>query len=220
MLVFERFMDHGGDLTRRLLLLEERLRCIVTGMKRWYLYLIIVPLGLVTLVYLIVRLNSPINFSGILSRDNQAKNTQSDVRKMPAVQAVPTAVLELRQEHQLRPLTELEAGTKIQDLPKGIYGFSTCSELLDAKRGNEFSLEIHKRRDGIVYYVGYASDEHIEKYLTRQKNFHILMSPHSWEKASSLFEIPVDWVSKCEVRPYRDVYVFDLFVTSIPELQS
>lgn len=187
-------------------------------MKRWYL--ITVPVGLATLAYLIIRLNSPINFVELWSRDNQAKNTQSDVRKMPAVQAVPKAVLKLRQEHQLRPLTDLEAGTKIQDLPKGIYGFSTCSELLGAKRGNEFSLEIHKRRDGIVYYVGYASDEHIEKYLTRQKNFHILTFPYPRERTSSLFEIPIDWVSKCEVRPYRDGYLFDLFVTSIPELQS
>ena len=187
-------------------------------MKRWYL--ITVPLGLVTLAYLIIRLNSPINFAELWSRGNQAKNTQSDVRKMPAVQAVPKDVLKLRQEHQLRSLTDLEAGTKIQDLPKGIYGFSTCSELLDAKRGNTFSLEIHKRRDGIVYYVGYASDEDIGKYLARQKNFHILTFPYPRERASSLFEIPIDWVSKCEVRPYRDGYVFDLFVTSIPELQS
>ena len=189
-------------------------------MKRWYLYLITVPLGLVILAYLIVRLNSSSNFAEIRNRDNQGKNTQSDVRKMPDVQAVPKAILELRQEHQLRPLTELEAGTKIQGLPKGIYGFSTCSELLDTKRGNKFSLEIHKRRDGIAYYVGYASDEDIGKYLTRQKNFHILAFPYSRERASSLFEIPVDFVSKCEVRPYREGYLFDLFVTSIPELQS
>ena len=86
-------------------------------MKRWYL--ITVPVGLVTLAYLIIRLNSPSNFAELWSRDNQAKNTQSDVRKMPAVQAVPKDVLKRRQEHQLRSLTDLEAGTKMQDLPKG-----------------------------------------------------------------------------------------------------
>jgi hypothetical protein len=90
---------------------------------------------------------------------------------------------------------------------------------LSAKRGNTFSLEIHKY-DGIVYYVGYASDEHIEKYLTRQKNFHILTSPHSWEGGSLLFEIPIEFVSKCEERPSGDGYLFDLFVTDIPLLQS
>ena len=188
-------------------------------MKRWYLYLIIVPLGLVILVYL-VGLNFSINFADIWSRGNQAKNTQRDAGTMPDVNAVSKDVLVLRQKHQLRPLTQQEDGTKIQDLPNGIYGFSMCSVVaLRATRGNTFSLEIQKH-DGIIYYVGYASAEHIEKYLTRQKNFHILTSPRSEEGASSLFEIPVEFVSKCEERPIRDGYLFDLFVTTIPELQS
>ena len=190
------------------------------GMKRWYLYLITALLGLVILGYLIVRWNSPINFADIWSRDNHVTNTQRDVGKMPEGNAVPKEVLKLRHEQRLRPLTEREEGTKVQDLPDGIYGFSMCSVVaLRAKRGNTFSLEIHKH-DGIVYYVGYASDEHIEKYLTRQKNFHILTSPHSTKEASSLFEIPVEFVSKCEERPIGDGYIFDLFVTTIPELQT
>jgi len=191
------------------------------GMKRWPLYLIIVLLGLVLLAYLIVRLNSPINFADIWSRDNQTKNTLSDVRKIPDVETATKDVVALRREHQLRALTELEDGIKIQDAPNGVYGFSICGvELLRTKRGNTFSLEIHKHHDGIVYYVGYASDEDVEKYLARPKNFHILTFPHSGEKASSLFEIPVDFVSKCDVRTLGDGYLFDLFVTSIPELQS
>lgn len=190
-------------------------------MKRWYTYLITVPLGLVILAYFIVRLNSPLNFPEIWSRDNQTKNPQSDVGKTPAVKGVPKDILELRQKHDLRPLTEREDGTKIQDLPNGIYGFSMCGVVsLSAKRGNTFSLEIHKHHDGIVYYVGYASDLHIGKYLARERNFHILTFPHSGERASSLFEIPVDFVSKCESHPSSDGYLFDLFVTDIPVLQS
>jgi len=189
-------------------------------MKRWYLYLIAAPLGLVVLGYFIVRGNAPINFADILSRDNHATNTQRDVGKMPETNAVPKEVLKLRYEQQLRPLTEQEEGTKIQDLPNGIYGFSMCSVVaLRAKRGSTFSLEVHKH-EGIVFYVGYASDEHIEKYLTRQKDFHILTSPHSRKGASSLFEIPVEFVSKCEERPDGDGYLFDLLVTTIPELQT
>ena len=189
-------------------------------MKWWYLYLITVPLGLVILVYL-VGLNFSINFADIWSRGNQAKNMQRDAGTIPDVNAVSKDVLALRQKHQLRPLTEQEDGTKIQDLPNGIYGFSMCRVVsLSAKRGNTFSLEIHKHYDGIVYYVGYASDEDIGKYLAHQRNFHILTSPHSWERASSLFEIPIEFVSKCEERPFRDGYLFALFVTVIPELQS
>jgi hypothetical protein len=68
-------------------------------MKRWYL-IIIVPLGLVVLIYL-VGLNFSINFADIWSRDHQAKNTQRDVEKIPKINAVPKEVLRLRQEHQL-----------------------------------------------------------------------------------------------------------------------
>lgn len=154
------------------------------------------------------------------STGNQANNKQSDVGHMPDVQAAPKDVLALRQEHHLRPLTEREDGAKIQDVPNGTYGFSMCGVVaLSAKRGNTSSLEIHKH-DGIVYYVGYASGEDIGKYLARQKNFHILTSPHPREGASSLFEIPVEFVSKCEVRPFGDGHLFDLFVTTIPELHT
>ena len=189
-------------------------------MKRWYLYLIAVLLGLMIVGYFIVRGSSPNNFSDIWSRSKQVTNVQRDVGKMPEGNAVPKEVLRLRREQQLRPLTEREDGTKIQDLPNGIYGFSMCSVVaLRAKRDNTFSLEIHKH-EGIVYYVGYASDEHIEKYLTRQKDFHILTSPHPRKGASTLFEIPVEFVSKCEERPGGDGDLFDLFVATIPELQT
>jgi hypothetical protein len=187
-------------------------------MKRWYLYLIAVPLGLLLLGYLIV---GPVNFADMWGRNNQTTNPQRDIGKKPDVYAVNKEVLALRREHQLRPLTQGEDGAKIRDVPNGVYGFSMCSvEALSATRGNPFSLEIHKHDDGIVYYVGYASDDDIGKYLARQKNFHILTFPHSREKAPSLFAIPIEFVSKCEERPVQDGYLFDLFVTAIPELQS
>lgn len=187
-------------------------------MKRWVLYLIAVPLGLGGLVYL-VGLNFSIHFSDMWSKDHQPKNTPRDVGKFPDGNAVPREVLRLRHKHQLRALTEREEGTKIEELPDGIYGFSMCSVVaLRATRGNTFSLEIQKH-DGILFYVGYASDEEIDQYLARQKNFHILMSPHPRKGASSLFDIPVEFVSKCEERTEGDGYLFDLFVTTIPELQ-
>jgi hypothetical protein len=189
-------------------------------MKWRYVRLITILLGLGTLIYLIVTFASPINFAGTWWMDDQAKN-QSNAGKISNVKAVPKDVLleVLRQKHHLRPLGGPEDGRKLQDLPNGIYGFSTCGELLDATRGDT-SLEVQKRGDGIAYYVGYASDEDIEKYLARQKNFHILMFSRSRERASSLFDIPVYFVSKCEVRPFRDGDMFDLFVRDIPELLS
>jgi hypothetical protein len=192
---------------------------ILMDMKRWYLYLIAALLGLVIVGYFIVRGNSPIKFSDTWSRNNHVTNAQRDVGKTSDANAVPREVLRLRREQQLRPLTEQEDGTKVQDLPNGIYGFSMCSVVaLRAKRGDTFALEIHKY-NGIVYYVGYASDEHIEKYLTRQKDFHILTSSLPRKGASTLFEIPIEFVSKCEERPGGDGDIFDLFVATIPELQ-
>jgi hypothetical protein len=189
------------------------------GVKRWYL-IAAVPLGLVIVVYVVVRWNAPSNFVDIRSRDSHVTNTQSEVGTRPDGQGVPPEVLRLRHKQQLRPLTEQEDGTTIQDLPDGIYGFAMCKVgALRATRSNPFSLEIHKHA-GIVYYVGYASDEDIDKYLTRHKNFHILTSPHASAGASSLFEIPIDFVSKCEERPDKDGDLFDLFVTTIPELHS
>ncbi len=200
-------------------LLARRLGRILTGMK--YLYLLAVPLVLVISAYFIVKWNSTTNIADMWSRDTQAKNTQRDGGKVSDMPAASLDMLKLRQTHKLRPLTEQEDGKHIQDLPKGVFGFSMCSvNSLSARRGNTSSLEIHKHYDGIVYYVGYASDEDIEKYVTRQKHFHILTSPHSAEKGSTLFEIPVEFVSKCEERPLKDGYLFDLYVTAIPELQS
>jgi len=136
-------------------------------------------------------------------------------------QAVAKEILELRQRHQLRPLTNAESGTRTRDLAHGIYGFATCdAQTLTARPTNSALLEIHKHRDGIAYYVGYASEENIERYLTRQKNFHILASLEPRGKATIVFEIPVDFVSKCTVRSEGDGSLFDLFVTAIPELHT
>ena len=187
-------------------------------MKRWVLYLIAVLFGLGGLVYL-VGLNFSVNVADMWSKGLQAKNTQREIGKIPEGNAVPREILRLRHKHQLRPVTEREEGTKIEELPNGIYGFSKCSVgTLRATPGNTPSLEIQKH-GGIVFYVGYASDEDIEKYLTRQKNFHIRTSPHPRKEASSLLDIPVEFISKCEERPDGDGVMFDLFVSAIPELQ-
>ena len=185
-------------------------------MKRAFAYLtVLLVLGILG-YYFLPRSTSPLNFGGMLKRDRgQGGGETTDAAK------VPSEVLALRQRHHLRPLTAPEERTSIRDLPNGIYGFSTCgAELLNARRIDTTSLEIHKHLDGIVYYVGYASEEQVEKYLSRQKNFHIFATPRSIGKASLLFEIPVAFVSQCTLRTSRDGSVFDLFVTAIPELHT
>ena len=186
-------------------------------MRRCVLYLMIVLIVFGLMDYFVLskvtpRLNLNMRWDANLKQSRVAA---------PKEQEAATEILELRQRHQLRPLTNTESGTPIRDLARGIYGFATCdAQTLTAVRTNSLSLEIHKHRDGIAYYVGYASEEHIEKYLTRQKNFHILASLAPKGKASLLFEIPVDFVSKCTARAEGDGAQFDLFITAIPELNT
>jgi hypothetical protein len=192
-------------------------------MKRWYPYLLMVFLGIAILGYLVVKLNYPIDLAVIWQDmvNPTSQTTPSDLETTPDVNKVPKEVVELRQRHQLRPLTESEEGRKLQDLPHGIYGFSMCGvPSVRAKRDKTSLLEIHKRTDGIVYYVGYASEDHIDNYLARQRNFHIMTSPKSSERTPLLFEIPIDFVFKCEMRPFKEGYLFDLFITVIPELKE
>ena len=186
-------------------------------MNRWWLYLIAVLIGVAVVDYFVVRSNFPINLHGMLNIDTDMNNKQQ--RALPAVPQ-DARLDALRHRHHLRPLTEREDGKRIEELPDGIYGFSPCSESLDAKRSSSPALEVQKRHDRIVYYVGYASTDDIGKYLARQKNFHIRMLSHPSEHASSLLEIPVYFVSNCELRSSKGGDLFDLFVRDIPELQS
>lgn len=124
----------------------------------------------------------------------------------------------LRYRHQLRPLNDVENGKRLQELPNGIYGFSRCSERVESTPGSPSALEAHKRFDGIAYYVGYASEEDIRKYLARKNKFHIRLFPQSDKSASTFFEIPIYFVAKCELRSYREQDYFDLYVLKIPKL--
>src|SRR6186713_725179 len=185
-------------------------------MKRWYSYLILVLLVVGVLeYYFLPKVSGPLHFDMIWNTNS--KQSGALVRKK---EEVPEEILALRERHHLRPLRDMENGTRARDVENGTYGFAPCDvQTVHAGRTNSPLLEIHKHLDGIVYYVGYASEDHIEKYLTRQKNFHILVSSEARGKASVLLEIPVDFVTKCTASAGGNGQ-FDLFVTAIPELLS
>jgi hypothetical protein len=186
-------------------------------MKRVLAYLTVLLILGVVGYSVLPRSTAPLDLGVILKRDKG----ESGRAEINDASNVPAEILALRQRHHLRALTTVEDGRSVRELPNGIYGFSTCgADPLKASPLSSPSLEIHKHLDGIVYYVGYASDEQIEKYLARQKNFHIFASPRSIKKASLLFEIPVAFVSQCALRPTPDGSLFDLFVTAIPELHT
>jgi len=186
-------------------------------MKRWIFYVLMVLLVAGGFGYYArSKVTVPLNLDAMWK--TRAKPSGASV---PVEREVPEEVLGLRQKHHLRPLNEMENGTPAREVARGIYGYSTCDvQTIYAGRKNGVSMEIHKHLDGIIYYVGYASEDDIEKYVTRQKNFHIVTSLERRGKAQVLFEIPVDFVAKCTMRSGDDRALFDLFVTAIPELQS
>jgi hypothetical protein len=188
-----------------------------TVMKRWILYLIMALIVVAALdYYFIAKLTPPLNLD-VIWKTSSKQPAASAYKEQDA----PEEILALRQRHHLRALTDIESGTPAREVAKGTYGFAACDvQTVNATRTNTSALEIHKHVDGIIYYVGYAPEDHVEKYLTRQKNFHILVSLKPRAKASSLLEIPVDFVSKCTVSSGGEGSLFDLFVTAIPELQS
>ncbi|MDF0645874.1 MAG: hypothetical protein P0111_17745 [Nitrospira sp.] len=191
-------------------------------MKWLYPTLVAVLLGLVLTAYLTAAWSPSFKLSRLWNQDGRPAETRGATEKTAEAKTVLQDVLleELRRMHHLRPLSDQERGSRIQNLPMGIFGFSECSESLEPKRDGRPSLEVQKRRDGIAYYVGYASDEDIGKYFARLKNFHILTYNQATGKAPSLLEIPIDFVAKCEARQSPDGPMFDLFVRDIPELQS
>lgn len=184
-------------------------------MRRWLFFVIIALILFGVLQYYVFSKLTVSNLDWLLDTN--------DTRKVAVVpqEQVPKEIVALRKRNQLRPLTDAESGSRTRDVPNGTYGFAACdAQALNARRTDHAALEIHKHSDGIVYYVGYASEDHVEKYLTRQKNFHILVSLEPRGKASIVFEIPVDFVSKCTLRPGEDGSLFDLYVTTIPELHT
>ena len=188
-------------------------------MKRWYLLMAI--LGTTIVGYFVIKTYSPINFGAMWHDLVKARQTtHHELKSTPDVNDAPMEVVELRRRDQLRPLTQSEEGRRIQDVPHGTYAFSRCGVPSVSAKRDKTLLEIHKHADGIVYYVGYASPDHIDKYFARQKNFHIITSPTSSQKTPLLFEIPVDFIFRCETRPFQEGYLFDLFVTVIPELKE
>jgi len=205
-----------------ILLLRGANEGILADMKWLYPALVVILVALALTAYLTAAWSPSFKLSALWNQASRPPDTRDGTQKVAKGKSVLQDVLleELRRTHRLRPLTDQENGMKIQNLPVGVFGFSECSESLESKRGGNPSLEVQKRRDGIAYYVGYASDEDIEKYFARLKNFHILTFNQATSKAPSLFEIPIDFVAKCEARQLAEGPMFDLFVRDIPELQS
>ena len=107
--------------------------------------------------------------------------------------------LALREEHGVRPLTEEEEGTGIDQLPEGVYGFTCAVGQWDAplfRKKIFLSYEMHKRRDGSPVLVGYVSPEDAERMKPREGVVTIHLFPDRQEGATELVSIPLERVRR------------------------
>lgn len=103
----------------------------------------------------------------------------------------------LRAQHQVRPLTESEDGYGLPWLPDGVYGYTCAVGQRDAplfSKRIELGFEVHKRLDGSVHLVGYASPEDASKMNSAQESVSIHLFPDPREGANTLVSVPMSRV--------------------------
>ncbi len=105
----------------------------------------------------------------------------------------------LREKHQVRPLTEEEEGTGIDQLPEGVYGFTCAVGQWDAplfRRRIFLSYEMHKLPDGSPVLVGYVSPQEAERLNRAEEGVTIRLFPDRQGEATELISIPLERVRR------------------------
>ena len=112
-------------------------------------------------------------------------------------QDVQRAVDEIRSAHQLRPLTEAESGDGVDNLPKGVYGF-TYSPALDNfplfKARDLRCYEGHKLADGSVVLLGFLTAEEKQKLENTAEKATIHLFAELSGDADELVSVPMSRV--------------------------
>ncbi|MCS6816369.1 MAG: hypothetical protein N0A16_10690 [Blastocatellia bacterium] len=107
--------------------------------------------------------------------------------------------LALREEHGVRPLTEEEEGTGIDQLPEGVYGFTSAVGQWDAplfRKKIFLSYEMHKLRDGSPVLIGYVSSEDAERMRRPTGTATIRLFPDRQDDAPHLVCIPLEQIRR------------------------
>lgn len=109
-------------------------------------------------------------------------------------------VIEMRLEHNVRPLVPEESGYPLSNMPRGTYGFLSY---LDAgsqadyrtirRIRDNFHFELHKRQDGIIYLVIYVSTETRSTLLNESRDDSIAITAYtaSTNSAPQIMAIPL-----------------------------
>ena len=97
-------------------------------------------------------------------------------------QDMQRAVDTIRSAHQLRPLTEDESGDGVDNLPKGVYGFTYSPALENFPLFKVRDLrcyEGHKLADGSVVLLGFltAADKQTLETTAEKATIHLFAEP-------------------------------------------
>lgn len=112
-------------------------------------------------------------------------------------QDILRAVDEIRSAHQLRPLTEDESGDGVDNLPRGVYGFTYSPALENFPLFQARDLrcyEGHKLADGSVVLLGFLTAEEKQKLENATENTTIHLFAEPTGDVDELVSVPMSRV--------------------------
>ena len=111
-----------------------------------------------------------------------------------AATTLATTAEGLRQERNLRELTDGEAGTDAFQLPNGVYGFTYSPaqrEMPIFQKGPFHSFEVHRLQDGAVHMVGFVSKETKAKIDSASGAVEAVLYPSPFAASTELVSLDV-----------------------------
>jgi hypothetical protein len=112
----------------------------------------------------------------------------------------------LREQSNLRLITAQEEGNHIENMPEGVYGFTTSpsSEELPLFIKPIFQCtEIHKLAGGEICYIGYVTPGEYASFQSGMEPLTLNLYPEPYGEANKLVSIPQSRVDR-KRPPTRD----------------
>jgi len=110
---------------------------------------------------------------------------------------IQRAVDAIRSAHQLRPLTEEESGDGVDNLPRGVYGFTYSPALENFPLFQARDLrcyEGHKLADGSVVLLGFLTAEDKQTFETTAEKATIHLFAEPTGEVDELVSVPMSRV--------------------------
>lgn len=110
---------------------------------------------------------------------------------------IQRAVDAIRSAHQLRPLTEEESGDGVDNLPRGVYGFTYSPALENFPLFQARDLrcyEGHKLADGSVVLLGFLTAEEKQTFETSAEKATIHLFAEPTGEVDELVSVPMSRV--------------------------